>query len=181
MNKSGEKGYFFSDKPLWRTILELFCGSRLLLLLTGWFSAYYQGNVIYQRYLDQGYFLSPKWWIDIWCRWDSEWQLSIVKWGYVASEDLSSRSGHLSAWELIVQGIATSIDALSVGFTIASYAAFTAVTSSLIIGVVTLFICIAGLLLGRQIGTRLAGKASVLGGVILIAIGIEIWVKGVFL
>ena len=98
-----------------------------------------------------------------------------------ASEDLSSRSGHLSAWELTVQGIATSIDALSVGFTIASYAAFTAVTSSLIIGVVTLFICIAGLLLGRQIGTRLAGKASVLGGVILIAIGIEIWVKGVFL
>ena len=98
-----------------------------------------------------------------------------------ASEDLSSRSGHLSAWELIVQGIATSIDALSVGFTIASYAAFTAVTSSLIIGVVTLCICIAGLLLGRQIGTRLAGKASVLGGVILIAIGIEIWVKGVFL
>ena len=97
-----------------------------------------------------------------------------------ASEELSSRSGHLSAWELIVQGIATSIDALSVGFTIASYAAFTAVTSSLIIGVVTLFICIAGLLLGRQIGTRLAGKASVLGGVILIAIGIEIWVKGMF-
>lgn len=97
-----------------------------------------------------------------------------------ASEDLSSRSGHLSAWELTVQGIATSIDALSVGFTIASYAAFTAVTSSLIIGVVTLFICIAGLLLGRQIGTRLAGKASVLGGVILIAIGIEIWVKGMF-
>ena len=96
-------------------------------------------------------------------------------------EEPGGRSGHLSAWELIVQGIATSIDALSVGFTIASYAAFTAITSSLIIGVVTLFICIAGLLLGRQIGTRLAGKASVLGGVILIAIGIEIWVKGVFL
>ncbi len=98
-----------------------------------------------------------------------------------ASDDRGSgQSGHLSVWELIVQGIATSIDALSVGFTIASYAAFTAITSSLIIGVVTLFICIAGLILGRQIGTRIAGKASVLGGVILIAIGIEIWVKGVF-
>jgi putative Mn2+ efflux pump MntP len=45
---------------------------------------------------------------------------------------------------------------------------------------VTLFICIAGLYLGRSIGTRLAGKASVLGGVILIAIGIEIWARGIF-
>ena len=100
MNKSGEKGYFFSDKPLWRMILELFCGSRLLLLLTGWFSAYYQGNVIYQRYLDQGYFLSPKWWIDIWCRWDSEWQLSIVKWGYVAPENLTEGYSNLAFFPL---------------------------------------------------------------------------------
>ena len=81
---------------------------------------------------------------------------------------------------LLIQGIATSIDALSVGFTIAAYSAGQAVVSSLIIGVVTLFICIAGLYLGRSIGTRLAGKASVLGGVILIAIGIEIWARGVF-
>ena len=100
MNKSGEKGYFFSDKPLWRMILELFCGSRLLLLLTAWFSTYYQGNVIYQRYLDQGYFLSPKWWIDIWCRWDSEWQLSIVKWGYVAPENLTEGYSNLAFFPL---------------------------------------------------------------------------------
>ena len=86
----------------------------------------------------------------------------------------------LTAGDLIIQGIATSIDALSVGFTIASYSVLTAFASSLIIGFVTLFICIAGLIAGRQIGTRLAGKASILGGVILIAIGIEIWVKGLF-
>ena len=89
--------------------------------------------------------------------------------------------GHLTAGELMIQGVATSIDALSVGFTIAAYSAFTAVASSLIIGVVTLVICIAGLYLGRQIGTRLSGKASVFGGVILIVIGIEIWARGVFL
>lgn len=80
----------------------------------------------------------------------------------------------------MVQGVATSIDALSVGFTIAAYSAVQAFMSSAIIGIVTLFICIAGLYLGRSIGTRLAGKASVLGGVILIAIGIEIWARGVF-
>lgn len=86
---------------------------------------------------------------------------------------------HLSAADLMIQGIATSIDALSVGFTIAAYSAFTAIMSSVIIGVVTLIICIAGLYLGRRIGTRLAGRASIMGGIILIAIGIEIWARGV--
>ena len=86
----------------------------------------------------------------------------------------------LTAGEILVQGIATSIDALSVGFTIASYTAAAAFGSSAIIGIVTLFICIAGLIIGRQIGTRLSGSASILGGVILIGIGIEIWVSGVF-
>ena len=79
---------------------------------------------------------------------------------------------------LIVQGIATSIDALSVGFTIASYDAAHAVTESLIIGIVTFAICVAGVLIGKKAGTKLAGKASILGGVILIAIGIEIWITG---
>ncbi len=100
MDKSREKRYFFSDKVLWKQILELFFGSRLLLLLTAWFSSYYQGNVIYQRYLDQGYFLSPKWLIDIWCRWDSEWQLSIVKWGYIAPEKLGDGYSNIAFFPL---------------------------------------------------------------------------------
>ena len=86
----------------------------------------------------------------------------------------------LGSAELAMQGIATSIDALSVGFTIAAYSLLQALSSSLIIGVVTLIICKAGLRIGRRLGTVLAGKASVLGGVILIAIGFEIWIKGVF-
>ena len=75
---------------------------------------------------------------------------------------------------LIIQGIATSIDALSVGFTIASYSVISALICGAIIGVVTFLICMIGLYLGRKLGMRLAGKASVLGGVILIAIGIRI-------
>lgn len=81
---------------------------------------------------------------------------------------------------LMVQGIATSIDALSVGFTISDYTAAAAITESIIIGIVTFGICIAGLLIGKKFGTKLANKASILGGVILIVIGIEIFVKGVF-
>ena len=74
---------------------------------------------------------------------------------------------------LIVQGIATSIDALSVGFTIASYTLVSALICGLIIAVVTFLISMAGLIIGKKLGMKLAGKASVLGGVILIAIGLK--------
>ena len=80
---------------------------------------------------------------------------------------------------LLVQGIATSIDALSVGFTIAELDLVRALVESLIIGAVTFAICIAGVYIGRKLGTRIAGKATVVGGVILILIGIEIFIKGV--
>ena len=80
---------------------------------------------------------------------------------------------------LIIQGIATSIDALSVGFTIADYTLFFAFIASLIIALVTFIICMIGLLLGKSIGQKLS-KADIFGGIILIAIGIEIFVKGVF-
>ena len=85
----------------------------------------------------------------------------------------------LKSASLLLQGIATSIDALSVGFTIAEYNAGMALSASLIIGGITFVICFIGLFIGSRIGTRLAGKASILGGVILIAIGIEIFVKGI--
>ena len=81
---------------------------------------------------------------------------------------------------LMVQGIATSIDALSVGFTIADYGLSMALICSLIVAVVTYAICTSGILIGRAVGTKLSGKADILGGVILIGIGIEIFVKGVF-
>lgn len=81
---------------------------------------------------------------------------------------------------LLLQGIATSIDALSVGFTISDYGYVKALSSCGIIAAVTFVICMAGVLLGKKFGTSLAEKASVLGGIILIVIGIEIFVTGIF-
>ena len=81
---------------------------------------------------------------------------------------------------LMIQGVATSIDALSVGFTIADYGFVAALVCALIIAVVTFFICMGGLVIGKKFGTKLSNKASILGGVILIIIGIEIFVTGVF-
>ena len=81
---------------------------------------------------------------------------------------------------LLVQGVATSIDALSVGFTIADYGLLNALVSCLVIGAVTFFICFAGIAIGKKAGTKLAGKAGILGGAILIFIGLEIFVTNVF-
>lgn len=94
-----------------------------------------------------------------------------------AKEDEKPQVGLIA---LLVQGVATSIDALSVGFTISEYGLVMALVCSLIIAAVTFLICMAGLIIGKKFGTKFSNKASILGGVILIFIGIEIFVTGVF-
>ncbi|MDO4622079.1 MAG: manganese efflux pump MntP family protein [Eubacteriales bacterium] len=101
--------------------------------------------------------------------------------GAEENEADTERDGQVLGMKLLlVQGIATSIDALSVGFTIADYSLLSAVGSSFIIGGVTFLICMLGLRFGRKFGEKLSDKAAIVGGLILIAIGIEIFVKGVF-
>ena len=97
-----------------------------------------------------------------------------------AEEDAEEVIAKLTFSTLLIQGVATSIDALSVGFTIADYGLLMALTASLIIAVVTFAICMTGLLIGKKAGEKLGSKATLLGGVILVGIGIEIFVKGVF-
>lgn len=84
-----------------------------------------------------------------------------------------------STRKLMIQGIATSIDALSVGFTIADYTLSSALITSVIIAVVTFIICYVGVVLGKKFGMAFANKSSILGGIILILIGIEIFVTGI--
>lgn len=95
-----------------------------------------------------------------------------------AQEVESTTSVGLTA--LLVQGVATSIDALSVGFTIAEYGFTQALAAAIIIAAVTFVICMGGLVIGRRAGTALSGKAGILGGGILIFIGIEIFVTSFF-
>ena len=84
----------------------------------------------------------------------------------------------LTIGALLVQGIATSIDALSVGFTIAEHNTAEALICAAIIALLTFVICMAGVALGKKFGCRLAGKAEVFGGIILMLIGVEIFVTG---
>lgn len=81
---------------------------------------------------------------------------------------------------LITQALATSIDALSVGFTVAEYNAGQAFLSALIIGVITFAISFGAVFIGKKFGTKLGDKAVILGGFVLIAIGIKIFVENVF-
>lgn len=92
-------------------------------------------------------------------------------------EPETEQTAILGRGALLLQGIATSIDALSVGFTIADYDLRHALGAAFIIAAVTFAICMAGIQLGRKFGMKLAGKATVLGGLLLIGIGLEIFIS----
>ena len=98
----------------------------------------------------------------------------------IKNQDSEEEKAAVGFSALLVQGVATSIDALSVGFTISEYNFLEALLACLLIGVVTFFICFAGILIGKKAGTALAGKAGILGGAILIFIGLEIFITSWF-
>ena len=86
---------------------------------------------------------------------------------------------NLGMEDILIQGIATSIDALSVGFTISSLSFSMALYEAMVIGVVTFVICLFGVAIGKAGGSRFSKKAPLFGSIILIAVGIEIFITGV--
>lgn len=102
--------------------------------------------------------------------------------GVTQKENSSEQQTHknLTAVVLLTQAVATSIDALSVGFTVSSYDVWQALTSVAIISLVTFAICVGGVYVGKKFGTKLGNKAEIFGGIILIGIGLEIFITGVF-
>lgn len=96
------------------------------------------------------------------------------------TSETKEKAKKLGIVALLVQGIATSIDALSVGFTISEYNYVEAIASASIIAVVTYVICLVGVFVGQKIGRKFTGKAEIVGGIILIAIGLEIFIKSFF-
>lgn len=150
-------------------IAGTFAGFQILMPLIGWICVHTIASIFtsFQKFIP---------WIAL--------ILLLYIGGKMLIEGIKNRNGSeeekaaVGVGALLVQGVATSIDALSVGFTIAEYKLNEALIEALIIGVVTFFICVAGLFIGKKFGTKLAGKASIFGGVILIGIGIEIFVSG---
>lgn len=83
--------------------------------------------------------------------------------------------------EFFLLAVATSIDALAVGITFA-FLQVKLASSVTIIGCITFCFTIAGVLIGNVFGTKFKDKATILGGVILIAIGVKILLEhlGIF-
>lgn len=96
----------------------------------------------------------------------------------VCCNDEDGCVGKLCIGVLLAQGVATSIDALSVGLKLSEYDALQAVISALIIAAVTFAICFAGIIIGKKVGDKLSSKAQVLGGGILIIMGVKFLIEG---
>ena len=90
------------------------------------------------------------------------------------STTLESDKDELSNKELTTLAIATSIDALAVGISFA-FLDVNIILSSLIIGVITFIICFIGVIAGKKIGGLFKDYAELIGGIILIIIGINIF------
>ena len=104
--------------------------------------------------------------------------INLLKEAFEKDCDCENHSDDMSFKTMFVMAVATSIDALSVGFTIAEYGLMEAILAALIIAGITFFICYGGLAIGKKAGTKLAGKAGIFGGIVLILIGIEIFLTG---
>lgn len=97
-------------------------------------------------------------------------------------EEVEVSKNGISFKELMVQGVATSIDALAVGLTLAANqteGGLSVWTSVLIIGGSTTIICIPPVFLGKKTGDLLNNKAQILGGLILLGIGLKIFISHV--
>lgn len=76
-------------------------------------------------------------------------------------------------------GLATSIDAMAVGISL-SFLNVDLLQSALVIGITTFVFSIAGVYIGKKVGTFLKKGAGILGGIILICIGVKICVEHLF-
>lgn len=157
------------SKGRMRTIAGVFGSFQTIMPLIGWFCVHTIANTF-------------KWFENL-----IPW-IALILLGYIGGKMLlegirgdteEESSDNLGVKGLMIQGIATSIDALSVGFAIAGYNLVMATGAASIIGIITYVICMIGLAIGRKAGTKLADKAGILGGIILIGIGVEIFITGI--
>ena len=98
-----------------------------------------------------------------------------IKEGKDSNKDNEESVKKFTIGGLFVQAIATSIDALSVGVIYGNVVPLEAYTSFLIIGIVTFGISVAAVFIGKKFGTIFSNKATIAGGIILCAIGLEIF------
>jgi putative Mn2+ efflux pump MntP len=101
-------------------------------------------------------------------------------WGAIhKDEDTKLDSDPTSGWALVLLSVATSIDALAVGLSLAMVGA-TIIVPSIVIGIIAAAFTTTGMLLGRKIGSLWGKRVEALGGIILVLIGIKIMAEHLF-
>lgn len=93
---------------------------------------------------------------------------------FSSHEDTEKDTDSINVRELLVLGLATSIDALAVGISFAFIPAVPITAAIVLIGVTTFVISFLGVVLGHRVGIRLGKPAEIAGGIILILIGLNI-------
>ena len=95
-------------------------------------------------------------------------------------EDIQTTGASIGLGILLVQGVATSIDALAVGVSFAMLPDVDIVTAAGFIALVTFILSVAAVFVGKKFGSLLNNKAQIIGGLILIAIGVKIFIEHTF-
>ena len=132
-----------------------------------------------------GYFLGKA--FEVWISAADHW-IALALLGYIggkmlfdaATETAEEKAYPLTARLLLMQGIATSIDALAVGVSLAALPDVRILPAALLITGVTFSLSLVGTAFGARVGQRLGSRAQLAGGLILIGIGVKIFVEHVF-
>jgi putative Mn2+ efflux pump MntP len=119
--------------------------------------------------------------IEAYDHWVAFFLLAIVGWHMIAEsrapEQEEREPGNpFAPRRLLLLGVATSIDALAVGLTLAVID-FPPAASIAVIGATTFVLCVPAVLLGARLGTAFAHRAEFAGGAILIALGLKILIE----
>lgn len=96
------------------------------------------------------------------------------------SEEIQSETNLFTVKNLTMQGIATSIDALAAGVSLAVLD-INIVNSALLIGLITFLCCAIGVYIGKKFSSLLGLRARIVGGLVIIAIGLKIFIENQFL
>ena len=100
--------------------------------------------------------------------------INMLKEAFETCDCCEEHNADLSVKTMFVMAVATSIDALAVGISLAMAGSVNIFAAVLLIGVITFVMCVLGVKIGNVFGSRFEKKAQVAGGVILILLGVKI-------
>jgi putative Mn2+ efflux pump MntP len=104
--------------------------------------------------------------------------IRMIRSGFDADSE-AQKNDPSRGWSLVLLSVATSIDALAIGFSLA-IVGVTIWYPAVVIGIVTGLVSWLGVLLGNRLGEKFGKRMEIVGGLVLIAIGLKILAEHLF-